>query len=181
MYPTLSHSGSYILHSPLSLRWPFASLFGNSPSGLPARGSLVTAISPLDPSHQVLKRVIGLPGDKVCVDPTGERKKMGPAGLSIASDEWVTVPKGAVWLAGDNTSNSTDSRDYGPVPLAMVKGGVVARVSFGMTEMGEGRASSSVQGKAEKLTGLPMHRHPLFCSPFLLRRSGRTRAGSSRQ
>ncbi|GAA5980715.1 hypothetical protein JCM10908_001748 [Rhodotorula pacifica] len=109
MYPTLSDHGTLVLHSPLALRLTTLE-----------RGNLVTATSPFDPTHQVLKRVIGLPGDTICVDPTGERKK--------AKDEWCTVPKGHVWIAGDNTSNSTDSRDYGPVPLALIKGKVIARV-----------------------------------------------------
>ncbi|POY71354.1 hypothetical protein BMF94_5666 [Rhodotorula taiwanensis] len=109
MYPTLSDRGTLVLHSPLALRLTPLE-----------RGNLVTAISPFDPTHQVLKRVIGLPGDTICVDPTGER--------SGTKSEWCTVPKGHVWIAGDNTSNSTDSRDYGPVPLAMVRGKVIARV-----------------------------------------------------
>ncbi|GAA5865460.1 hypothetical protein JCM8547_001251 [Rhodosporidiobolus lusitaniae] len=109
MFPTLSHTGTFVLHSALALRL--------SPL---VRGNLVTAVSPLDPAHQVLKRVIGLPGDMVCVDPSGERKNK--------KDEWCKVPRGHVWLAGDNTSNSTDSRDYGPVPLALVRGKIVARI-----------------------------------------------------
>lgn len=109
MYPTLPHSGTFVLHSSLSLRL--------TPLD---RGNLVTAVSPLDPSHQVLKRIIGLPGDTVCVDPSGERGRV---------EEWCKVPQGHVWLAGDNTSNSTDSRDYGPVPIAMVRGRVLAKVN----------------------------------------------------
>lgn len=111
MYPTLSDRGTLVLHSPLALRLTPLE-----------RGNLVTAISPFDPTHQVLKRVIGLPGDTICVDPTGERRN--------AKDEWCTVPRGHVWIAGDNASNSTDSRDYGPVPLALIKGKVVGRVRF---------------------------------------------------
>ncbi|KAI1307671.1 IMP1 inner mitochondrial membrane peptidase-like [Mortierella claussenii] len=32
-------------------------------------GDVVVAASPLDPSKLVCKRIIGLPGDKVCIDP----------------------------------------------------------------------------------------------------------------
>lgn len=38
------------------------------------------------------------------------------------------VPPGHVWLQGDNTLNSHDSRDYGPVPYNMLLGRVVFRV-----------------------------------------------------
>ncbi|CEH16724.1 related to imp1-mitochondrial [Ceraceosorus bombacis] len=41
--------------------------------------------------------------------------------------QYVTIPAGHVWLAGDNTSSSSDSRYYGPVPIALIKGSVVAR------------------------------------------------------
>jgi hypothetical protein len=40
----------------------------------------------------------------------------------------VQVPPGHVWLQGDNLILSRDSREYGPVPLALVKGRVVAQV-----------------------------------------------------
>lgn len=39
------------------------------------------------------------------------------------------IPQGMVWLEGDNPFNSTDSRSYGPVPLALVKGLVSFKVS----------------------------------------------------
>jgi signal peptidase I len=41
----------------------------------------------------------------------------------------VTVPQGAVFVLGDNRSNSIDSRDFGPVPVADVRGRVLAKVS----------------------------------------------------
>ncbi|TNY20607.1 peptidase S24/S26A/S26B/S26C [Rhodotorula diobovata] len=141
MYPTLADSGTLVLHSRLALRL--------SPL---SRGNLVTAVSPLDPSHQVLKRVIGLPGDTVCVDPSGERRLDGT--------QWCDVPRGHVWLAGDNQSNSTDSRDYGPVPIGLVRGKVVARVRR------RGRRSRVPQASAEPLE--------------LTRRCGPTRTGSTR-
>ncbi len=39
----------------------------------------------------------------------------------------VQVPEGHVWLQGDNTLNSTDSRTYGPVPYALLKGRAIVR------------------------------------------------------
>lgn len=127
MYPTLSYSGDFILQSRL-----LHSLVPLTP------GSLVTYISPSDPTKQVLKRVIALEGEEVVIDPLGERARDAvelPEG--IVSPLWgaaegrkkVRIPRGHAWLAGDNGSNSFDSRDYGPVPLGLVKGRVVARVS----------------------------------------------------
>ena len=39
----------------------------------------------------------------------------------------LQVPEGHVWLQGDNTLNSTDSRHYGPVPYALLKGRAIVR------------------------------------------------------
>ena len=43
----------------------------------------------------------------------------------------VQVPAGHVWLQGDNTLNSTDSRHYGPVPYALVRGRAFLKVGAG--------------------------------------------------
>lgn len=40
----------------------------------------------------------------------------------------IQVPAGHVWLQGDNTLNSTDSRHYGPVPYALVNGKAFLKV-----------------------------------------------------
>jgi len=83
------------------------------------RGDLVTLVSPLDPSRIICKRVLGLPGDIVCVDPTGRK---------APSTEHVVVPRGHVWLIGDNATHARDSRDYGPVSKALIRGKIVARI-----------------------------------------------------
>lgn len=43
----------------------------------------------------------------------------------------LQVPKGHVWLEGDNPLNSTDSRQYGPVPWALLQGRAFLKVSIG--------------------------------------------------
>lgn len=40
----------------------------------------------------------------------------------------VVVPRGHVWLEGDNAANSLDSRQYGPIPLGLVRSRAVGRV-----------------------------------------------------
>ncbi|KAJ7597235.1 peptidase S24/S26A/S26B/S26C, partial [Mycena floridula] len=86
-----------------------------------ARGDLVTLKSPIEPTKRICKRVIGLPGDTVCVDPTGQ---------VLPSTEHVLVPKGHIWIAGDNATISRDSRHYGPVSMSLLHSKVVARVGL---------------------------------------------------
>ncbi|KAF8167915.1 signal peptidase I family protein [Crassisporium funariophilum] len=83
------------------------------------RGELIVAKSPLDPHRIICKRIIGLPGDIVCVDPTGEY---------APSTEHVVVPKGHIWISGDNAAASRDSRTYGPIPIGLVQARLFARV-----------------------------------------------------
>ncbi len=45
-----------------------------------------------------------------------------------APSQHVQVPTGHVWIQGDNLTHSLDSRQYGPVPLAMVRGRVLVQV-----------------------------------------------------
>ncbi|KAJ3851722.1 peptidase S24/S26A/S26B/S26C, partial [Lentinula lateritia] len=112
MLPTLAASGEVVIEDRFSLRLNPASL---------ARGDLVVVRSPIDPTAIVCKRIIGLPGDVVCVDPTGSK---------APSTEHLLVPKGHIWICGDNMTHSRDSRDYGPVPIALIRSKLFARVNL---------------------------------------------------
>ncbi|ORY97253.1 peptidase S24/S26A/S26B/S26C [Syncephalastrum racemosum] len=79
-------------------------------------GDVVVCISPASPGRAVLKRILGMPGDHVCVDPTAAERK------------YIDVPAGHIWVCGDNLSNSTDSRFYGPVAMGLIRGRVFARI-----------------------------------------------------
>ncbi|KZW03805.1 LexA/Signal peptidase [Exidia glandulosa HHB12029] len=108
MYPSMPHTAEWYLEDRLTLRRYGA-------AGL-RRGDIVTAAKPTD-SIWVAKRIIGLPGDVVLIDP-----------LDVARGHFL-VPKGHVWLAGDNASNSNDSRNYGPVPIGLLKGHLRAQLT----------------------------------------------------
>jgi len=79
-------------------------------------GDVVCAKSPIMPEEAVIKRVIGMPGDFVLADGVDTSGRM------------IQIPQGHCFLAGDNQASSRDSRHYGPVPLALIKGRVIARV-----------------------------------------------------
>ena len=67
-----------------------------------------------------IKRVAGLPGDFVGVEKEGADDE---------DEQWaIQVPEGHCWVLGDNLPESRDSRMYGPLPLALVQGKVLARV-----------------------------------------------------
>lgn len=105
MLPTLNEMGDVVLVDKLSPR--FSSLRPIR------RGDIVIADSSYRRDFTVCKRVIALEGDTVHMP--GHRAS-------------VQVPQGHVWLEGDNPHNSVDSRSYGPVPAALIRGRVSARI-----------------------------------------------------
>jgi signal peptidase I len=106
----------------------------------PARGDLVTfeapdvALTRCGTSGIFVKRVIGLPGDRVelrtdAVFVNGSEllePYLEPASRDSASTQLVTVPADTYFLLGDNRGSSCDSRDYGPVP----RDALVAKLLF---------------------------------------------------
>lgn len=110
MYPTFSPRGDYLLIS----RWH------KHGRGIEV-GDVVRFYHPSFLGVNGAKRVLGMPGDFVCKDPAFSTE----AGVDR---EMIQVPEGHVYLAGDNLPWSRDSRNYGPVPLGLVNGKIIARV-----------------------------------------------------
>ncbi|CAI5523171.1 unnamed protein product [Closterium sp. Naga37s-1] len=115
MLPTLNAAGDVVLLEHIT-----PALHALKP------GDVVVAKSPSNPRMMVCKRVVAMEGHEVHAMPPPTRGFMGGRGKH--AETHTVVPRGHVWLQGDNLFNSTDSRHYGPVPLALVKGRVFYRV-----------------------------------------------------
>ena len=48
--------------------------------------------------------------------------------VAFTQNQIRVVPDGHIWIEGDNSLDSVDSRSYGPVPAALIVGRVVCRV-----------------------------------------------------
>lgn len=98
---------------------------------LPERGAIVVLEHPTQ-GHWVVKRVIGLPGDRLQILPSGVeidgRRLREPYARPFAdlAQSQIVVPADAVYVLGDNRPQSEDSRDFGPVDRSKLIGQVTA-------------------------------------------------------
>lgn len=118
MNPSLEN-GEYILVNKLSYK-----------IGEPARGDIVVFSFPLDPNQDLIKRVIGLPGETVTV----QEGKVSVNGIPLEepyiaaapfyNGTWV-VNEGQLFVLGDNRNESKDSHEWGLLPMENVIGKAV--------------------------------------------------------
>lgn len=142
MQPTLL-IGDYLLVNKFSygIRNPLTNKVW-IPIGTPQRGEIAVFIFPQDPAKDYIKRVVGLPGDKVQVinkkvyingrllstpqavyaDPTIIPPPQSPIESPRDNFGPVVVPKDAYFFMGDNRDQSYDSRFWGFVSLDALKG-----------------------------------------------------------
>lgn len=115
MVPTLQ-DGEYVLVNRLAFR-----------GGLPDRGDIIVFASPQTPDLDLIKRVIGLPGDTVrisggAVQVNGQvLEEPYIAAAPIYNGEW-NVPEGNLFVLGDNRNDSSDSHAWGLLPMENVIG-----------------------------------------------------------
>jgi signal peptidase I len=110
------------------------------------RGDVVVFEKPAGAGHDeikdLIKRVIGLPGDKVVYLndqvyindhllnepylPKGTSTQPGPGTVTWTAkctrDDPCVIPEGSVWVMGDNRTNSSDSRYIGPIDENLIIG-----------------------------------------------------------
>ncbi|KAI0433050.1 LexA/Signal peptidase [Xylaria sp. FL1042] len=98
-----------------------------------AVGDCVVYSIPVEPGEEGLKRVMGMPGDYVLMNTpplSGVSSGVDRVGRGVGSENMIQVPKGHCYIVGDNLPWSRDSRDFGPIPLALIKGKIIAKCSF---------------------------------------------------
>jgi len=115
MVPTLQ-DGEYILVSKLSYKM-----------GTPARGDIIVFALPTDQRQDLIKRVIGLPGETISIHDGIVKVNGIPltepyiAQQPLYNDE-RTVPDGQLYVLGDNRNDSKDSHQWGLLPMENVIG-----------------------------------------------------------
>jgi len=115
MEPTL-HNGEFVIVNKMAYR------LGN-----PQHGDVIVFHYPRDPEQEYIKRIVGLPGDRVQVRDgqvyVNDQLINEPyiAAAPKYQSEW-SVPENALFVLGDNRNNSSDSHNWGPVPMEYVVG-----------------------------------------------------------
>lgn len=98
----------------------------------PKRGEIVVFKFPQDPSKDFVKRVVGLPGEEIevrggTVFVDGgllEEPYLAADGSRGRNGRLVQLEEGEYYVLGDNRAHSNDSRNWGAVPEANLRGKV---------------------------------------------------------
>ncbi|MDD2998912.1 MAG: signal peptidase I [Erysipelotrichia bacterium] len=122
---------AYVFDLSLDGRVPFAPRIWLK---MPERGDIVVFRYPnpdmTAPPKDYIKRVVGLPGDHIDIEDgvvaiNGVALNEPYIAEPPLSDFATVVPEDSLFVMGDNRNNSSDSRFWGPMPLANLKGQAV--------------------------------------------------------
>lgn len=139
METTLQHQDRLIV---MKTGKTWASIFNKD--FIPGRGEIIVFGRESEGGRQLIKRVIGLPGERVVVkngsitiysqdfpegfnpdQNTAFRNNIDP---TTTGEVDLVVPEGEVFVSGDNRSNSLDSRSFGTVPSEDIVGTLAVRI-----------------------------------------------------
>jgi signal peptidase I len=130
MYPTLDQDSQDYL---IALKLPYR-FHG------PERGDIVITADPSDPATNLIKRVVGVPGDRIAIRAgkvyVDERLLAEPYVNQSEHpyDSWpapgqeLTLKYDEYFLMGDNRNHSRDSRVFGPVGREQIQARAWLRV-----------------------------------------------------
>lgn len=116
------HDGDYVIVNRLAFKY-----------GDIQRGDVIVFPFPENPEDDYIKRVIGLPGDRIRINlgdvyvndqPLNEPYIMEPLVADMAEQ---SVPDGYVFVMGDNRNQSSDSRSWGALRIEDIIGKAVFR------------------------------------------------------
>jgi signal peptidase I len=143
MVPTL-HETDYLIISKVGYTQALVEhMFHKNTQYIPGRGQIIVFRYPKDPSKVFVKRVVGLPGDRIVIkngtvtiynkehsagfNPDTSYEKTDTTTL-IDTDE--VVQDGNLFVMGDNRtpSGSYDSREWGELPSSYIIGHAVLRL-----------------------------------------------------
>ena len=97
--------------------------------GSPERGDVVVFESPTRADSDFIKRIIGVPGDRVEIHDGRVYINGEPLDEPYIAEKTIctgkcslTVPEGEYFVLGDNRRSSSDSRQFGTIPEANIIG-----------------------------------------------------------
>lgn len=145
MHPNFP-DGEYLLTDKVSYRF-----------GEPKRGDVIVFKAPVNEEEEFIKRIIGLPGEKISIKNSEVSINGTPLTESYIASELltsggnflqegssVTVPGGEYFVLGDNRPHSSDSRTWGFVAKKKITGrawliywppksaGLIAKVKYNL-------------------------------------------------
>jgi signal peptidase I len=97
------------------------------------RGDIVVFHYPRDPEKSYIKRVVGLPGDRIWIDRGQVWVNGVPQRENYVPDRFrdsrsmaeMVIPEDSYFMMGDHRSISSDSREFGPVERDLIYGKAV--------------------------------------------------------
>ena len=117
-------NGNYLIIDELSFRFRD-----------PRREEVVVFRYPRNPSQRFIKRIIGLPGEKIEIkagsimvnDQILDESEYLPFGLQTPGNIQISLNENEYFVLGDNRISSFDSRQWGPLPRKNIIGRVYFR------------------------------------------------------
>lgn len=127
MFPTF-HNGDYLIVDQITYRFH-----------APERGDVIVFHNPQQYAEFYIKRIIGLPGEKLHIDgndvtvynkdhANGIHLTEPYTGSSRPGREDITLDNSHYFVMGDNRAASSDSRIWGPLDKGLITGRAIARL-----------------------------------------------------